>query len=125
MNRATTRTPLQVLAVWNDTGYLEAARVLAEKLVQQHPSSTGDSQRVITAFRLLTSKLPTTKETSALAGLISAGRAEFAASRQDAEKLLASAGEATRIPQLPVQEVAATLLMVRALFDAEPFMACY
>lgn len=125
VNRTVTTTPLQVLAVWNDTGYLEAARVLAEKLVQQHPSSAGDSQRVITAFRLLTGKLPTSGQTSALAALISAGREEFAASPQEAEKLLAATGEAARIPQLPVQEVTATLLMVRALFDSEPFVSCY
>lgn len=125
VNRTPTMTPLQVLAIWNDTGYLEAARVLAEKLVQQYPSATGDSQRVITAFRLLTGKLPTARETSALAGLISTGRKEFVASPQEAGKLIASAGETARIPQLPVEEVAATLLMVRALFNAEPFIACY
>lgn len=125
VNRTPTMTPLQVLAIWNDIGYLEAARVLAEKLVQQYPSDADDSKRVITAFRLLTGKLPTPGQTSALTGLIAVGRKDFAASPQNGEKLLAAAGEAARIPQLPVPEVAATLLMVRALFDAEPFMACY
>ncbi len=125
VNRAPTMTPLQVLATWNDTGYLEAARVLAEKLVQQHPSAKGDSERVTTAFRLLTGKLPTTGQTSALAGLIAAGREEFSASHEDAEDLLASTGESARIPDLRAEEVAATLLMVRSLFNAEPFMACY
>lgn len=125
VNRTPTMTPLQVLAIWNDTGFLEAARVLAEKLVQQHPSAAGDSQRVITAFRLLTGKLPTPGQTSALTGVIAAGRKEYVASPEDAGKLLASAGEAARIPQLPEEEVAATLLMVRALFNAEPFMAYY
>jgi hypothetical protein len=125
VNRNTTMTPLQVLAVWNETGYLEAARVLSEKLVQQNPVAAGDPQRVLTAFRLLTGKTPTAKQTSALTALIAEGREDFATSRPEAEKLLASAGEAPRISSLPPEEVAATLLMVRALFNADPFVTSY
>lgn len=125
VNRTPTMTPLQVLAIWNDTGYLESARVMAEKLVQEQPSVTGDAQRVTRAFRILTGKLPTPGQTSALATLIAAARKEFASASQDAEKLLATAGESPRALQLPPAEVAATLLMVRALFNAEPFIMCY
>ncbi|CAN5830364.1 DUF1553 domain-containing protein [soil metagenome] len=125
VKRTPTMTPLQVLASWNDTGYLEAARVIAEHLVQQEPSASGDSQRVITAFRSLTGKLPTAGQTSALVSLMAAARKEFTASPQDAEKLIASAGESARMPLLSAPEVAATLLMVRSLFNAEPFMASY
>lgn len=125
VKRVLTTTPLQVLATWNDTGYLEAARVMAEKLVQQYPSSQDDSQRVVTAFRLLTGKLPSPGQTNAMSTLIAAGREEFAASEDDAEALLASAGESARISGLPKAEVAATLLMVRALFNAEAFLVCY
>ena len=126
VNRVPTMTPLQVLAIWNDTGYLEAARVMAEKLVQQHPSAEGDSQRVVTAFRLLTGKVPSAGQTKAMTALIAAGRKEFAAADSDtAETLLASTGESARIAGLPKAEVAATLVMVRALFNAEAFLVCY
>lgn len=125
VNRATTMTPLQVLATWNDTGYLETARVLAERLVQQQPAAGEDPRRVETAFRQLTGKAPTPKQTAALAALIATGRKEFAAAPAEAEKLLAATGEAKRIEHLPPAEVAATLLMVRALFNAEPFITCY
>ena len=125
VKRSSTMTPLQILAVWNDTGYLEAARVLAEKLVQMHPAASEDAKRVLTAFRMLTGKAPTPKQTEALAVLVSEGRAEFATSKQEAEKLLASAGEFARLPKLPPEEVAATMLMVRALFNAEPFVISY
>jgi hypothetical protein len=74
VNRTPTMTPLQVLAVWNDTGYLEAARVLSEKLVAQYPSAKADPQRVRDAFRLLTGKLPTDGQISALVTLMEAGR---------------------------------------------------
>lgn len=125
VNRTTTMTPLQVLAVWNDTGYLEAARVLAEKLVQQNPKAATDAQRAFTAFRLLTGKSPTPKQTDSLAGLIAEGRAAFTASKEETEKLLAASGESARNTSLPKEEVAATLLMVRALLNAEPFVTSY
>lgn len=127
VKRMPTTTPLQVLAIWNDTGFLEAARVMAEKVVQLHPSPTADSdsQRVVTIFRQLTGKLPTKGQTSALAALIADGRKELAASSEEAEKLLAATGESARIPHLPPAEVGATLLMVRALFNTEPFMVSY
>ncbi len=125
VKRVLTATPLQVLAIWNDTGYLEAARVMAERLVQQYPSTEGDSQRVATAFRLLTGKLPTPGQTRAMVVLMASAREEFAASGEDAETLLASTGESPRMTALPKEEVAATLLMVRALFNAEAFLVCY
>ncbi len=125
MKRATTTTPLQVLALWNDTGYLEAARVLAEKLVQQLPAPKDDAQRVQTAFRALTGKAPSGGQAAALATVIAVGREEFAGDREQAGKLLASTGESPLLPGLPVEEVAATLLMVRALFSADPFVNTY
>ncbi len=125
VNRTPTMTPLQVLAVWNDTGYLEAARVLSEKLVAQHPSAQADAQRVQDAFRLLTGKLPTQGQTSALVRIIEAGRDEFAEDAEGVEMLLATTGDTPKAANLPPQEVAATLVMVRALFNVEPFITCY
>ncbi len=125
VKRASTTTPLQVLAVWNDTGYLESARVLAERLVRQLPAPDADARRVETAFRTLTGKSPTSGQSAALAGLIASGREEFSIDREAASKLLASAGESTLLPGLPPEEVAATLLMVRALFSADPFVNAY
>lgn len=127
VKRVPTSTPLQVLAIWNDTGYLEAARVMAEKLVQQHPTpdAASDAQRATIAFRQLTSKLPTERQTAALAALIAEGRKVFSASGEDAETLLTATGESARIPNLPPAEVAATLLMVRSLYNTEPFLVSY
>jgi hypothetical protein len=41
------------------------------------------------------------------------------------ELLFAATGESARAAKLPAQEVAATLVMVRALFNAEPFITSY
>ena len=125
VKRTSTVSPLQVLAVWNDKGYLEAARVLAERLVGQHPSADTDAQRVESAFRALTGKRPLEAQTLALAELIETGREAYAKDREQAGRLLAAAGESPLQPGLPPEEVAATLVMVRALFSADAFVNVY
>ncbi len=125
VKRTSTVSPLQVLAVWNDEGYLEAARVLAERLVGQHPSADTDAQRVESAFRALTGKRPLEAQTLALAELIETGREAYAKDREQAGRLLAAAGESPLQPGLPPEEVAATLVMVRALFSADAFVNVY
>ncbi|WP_010135027.1 DUF1553 domain-containing protein [Ochrovirga pacifica] len=59
VNRRQTSTPLQALVLLNDPHYLEAARVLAEKLVGT--TDTIDS-KLTKAFRLATGRTPNKKE---------------------------------------------------------------
>jgi hypothetical protein len=118
-------SPLQVLAVWNDKGYLEAARVLAERLVGQHPSADADAQRVEDAFRALTGKAPIAAQTLAQVELMQSRREEYSKDREQAGQLLAAAGESPLQQGLPPEEVAATLVMVRALFSADAFVNVY
>jgi hypothetical protein len=125
VKRTSTVSPLQVLAVWNDKGYLEAARVLAERLVGQHPSADADAQRVEDAIRALTGKSPIAAQTLALVELIQSGREEYSKDREQAGQLLAAAGESPLQQGLPPEEVAATLVMVRALFSADAFVNVY
>jgi len=55
--RERTATPLQALVLLNDPQFVEAARVLAEKLIKEQGADVDG--RIATAFRLLTSRLPT------------------------------------------------------------------
>ncbi|MDB6075516.1 MAG: Planctomycete cytochrome [Verrucomicrobiaceae bacterium] len=125
VKREATLTPLQALALENDTGFLEAARVLAEKLVQQWPSETQSAERVRQAYRLLTARLPATAQAASMTALVNEAREYYTSQPADAEKLMAATGEAPRIAALPPTEVAATLLMTRALLSSEPFLASY
>ena len=125
VKRTSTVSPLQVLAVWNDKGYLEAARVLAERLVGRHPSADADARRVEDAIRALTGKSPIAAQTLALVELIQSGREEYSKDREQAGQLLAAAGESPLQQGLPPEEVAATLVMVRALFSADAFVNVY
>ena len=62
--RARTNTPLQALALLNDTTYVEAARHFAQRVLQEAPASVND--RVRTAFRMVTGRWPNNAETSLL-----------------------------------------------------------
>ena len=64
VKRARTNTPLQALAMLNDVTYMEAARKLAERMLTEGGSSP-DSQLTF-AFRLATSRAPTSGELTVL-----------------------------------------------------------
>jgi hypothetical protein len=112
--RERTATPLQALVLLNDPQFVEAARVLAEKLFQQ-AGSTVES-RLVTAFRLLTSREPSPAERAILQKLYQEQHARFAAAPQEAKSLL-SVGEAPRDEKLDAAELAATAIVVRLLFN--------
>jgi len=63
VRRLRTNTPLQALLMENDPTVLEAARVLAAKLLQDN-SSTSNS--ILKAFRLIICRKPTEKESAIL-----------------------------------------------------------
>jgi hypothetical protein len=112
--RELTATPLQALALLNDPQFAEAARVLGEKLIKQH----GDdiAARVTTAFRLLTSRVPTERERDVLVNLYQRQRTRFD-SRADEATQYVSTGEAPRDATLDPIDHAATTALVQALMS--------
>src|SRR5262249_13448496 len=62
-----TNTPLHALATLNDTTYVEAARVLAERVLT---GAKGDDARLDLACRLVLSRTPNAEERSILAGAL-------------------------------------------------------
>ena len=102
-----TNTPLHALVTLNDPAYVEAGRVMAQRVLS---GAGDDSVRLARAFRLATARSPTAAEAGILSGRLSAVRAQFASDRGAAEKL-AAAGEARRAPGLdPVEHAAWTAL---------------
>lgn len=127
VRRPSTQTPLQALALMNDRGFLDAARALAEKLVRQHPATTpeADQQRVTSAFLHLIGREPSSAQGAALASLLSESRAHYTAAPPEAKDLLLASGFEPASPDLPAPEVAATLMVTRALINSEPFCISY
>ncbi|HEV2382363.1 MAG TPA: DUF1553 domain-containing protein [Terriglobia bacterium] len=85
--RTPTNTPLQALALLNDPTYVEAARVLAERMMKQ--GGRTPAARVDYAFRLATARPPSSAEREILVGSFNDQLRDFRTHRDDAAKLLA------------------------------------
>lgn len=102
--RARTNTPLQALALLNDTTYVEAARALAARMVREGGRST--EARVRYGFRLVTGRSPSAPEIRAVARVVEGAMSRYRARPDDAEKLL-TVGEFPTPPGSDSPELAA------------------
>ncbi len=116
VRRARTNTPLQALALWNEPGYLEAARQLGTRMVRE--GGTDDPARVAFAFRLATGRRPKPTETAVLTKTLEQLRSEFTANGSDAYafvKIGASPIDATLAPA----ELAATTAVASMILSLD------
>jgi len=98
-----TNTPLHALATLNDTTYVEAARALAQRVLEK-PGTPED--RIAIAFRLVTARPPTTEEAKILLGSLARMRSVYDADLEAAQKLL-KVGESPRNEKIDAREHAA------------------
>jgi hypothetical protein len=99
-----TNTPLQALDLMNDVTYLEASRKLAERVMKER--RTSSDERIALAFRLVTSRLPTSREGSLLQQALASYLEDYKNDPEAARKYL-SQGESPRDEELDVRELAA------------------
>ena len=123
VRRETTLTPLQSLAIQNDVGMLEAARVLAEKLVLHHGEAWDPL--VADAWVRLASTMPPREARAALVRLATESLAHYESRPVAAATLLALTGESPLAAGLPPARVAAALVMIRALLASDPFLCAF
>ena len=117
--RETTTTPLQALVLLNDPQFVEAARVLGERLLREHP--TDVAARIRGAVRALTGRLPDEKELGILQRLFDEQRTFYAKESDAADKLLTT-GESKWDESLPHADFAATTLLVSAVMNFDEFV---
>jgi hypothetical protein len=86
VRRSRTNTPLQALILWNEPGFLEAARHLGARMLRE--GGVTDASRVAFAFRHATGRAPRGEEIAVLTKSLAQLRAEYAAEPREAEKLL-------------------------------------
>lgn len=103
VKRSRTNTPLQSLAMLNETQRIEMSRVLAERLLHE---AAADTERLDLLFGLLACRQPTDGERAACLGLLKSMRQRYANSEDAAVALLAS-GDAPRDQKIPTGELAA------------------
>jgi hypothetical protein len=112
--RERTNTPLQALVLLNGPQFVEAARVLGEKL---HVQAGGDIEKIAEGAMLaLTSRGPDEREHAILRRVYAEQLNAFREAPEDAEALLATGG-AARDPSLPAAEVAAATVLVHTLMN--------
>lgn len=86
VKREITNTPLQALNLMNDPQFVEAAKVLAERVIRDN---TGDLEEQITkAFRLITSRWPNEEELEVLTQVYEREKDRYSHQSDEAVKLL-------------------------------------
>src|SRR5262249_37033222 len=98
-----TNTPLQALNLMNDVTFVEAARVLAQRVLRE---ADGPADRLGLAVRLVRARPARAAELKVLEGSLDFQLARFRKDSAAALKLV-SAGEFPRDPRLDVSELAA------------------
>ena len=116
VKRTPTVTPQQGFVLLNDTQFVEAARVLAEKTLEE--AGPTPEQRIRFAFRRLTARDPDPRETKLLLELLQEQKALFAKEPQRAEKLI-TVGDHKRDPALDPIDLAATTAMTQTILNLD------
>jgi hypothetical protein len=114
--RTSTSTPQQAFVLLNDTPFVEASRVLAEKAIQQAGSSPEERLRFM--FRRLTAREPNPGETKLLLDLLQEQKDLFTKEPDRAAKLIA-VGERPRDAALNAVELAATTETAQAILNLD------
>ena len=105
VRRSRTNTPLQALALWNETGYVEAARRLATRMLRE--GGADNAARAAYAFHASTGRPPTEAETKVILATWEKLRADFAAHPEDAETYVSNTGASAVDAMIPPTELAA------------------
>ena len=113
--RSETATPLQALVMLNDPQFVEAARVLAERVLAEQVSR---DDAIATAFVRLTGRPPTAEEATILRDIHAAELAAFTADVAAAAKVAAT-GAHPRTDGLADAEVAAMTIVASAIMNTD------
>lgn len=110
-----TNTPLHALTTLNDVTYMEAARVLAERMLTR---SVSDHERLVYGFELATSRKPDTDELGILKNRLKALRETYAANSKEAVEIT-SVGEYKRNNNLELTDYAAYSVLGSLLLNLD------
>jgi hypothetical protein len=114
--RARTNTPLQALVLLNDPAFVEAARVLAQRLMAEGGSSP--IERIAFAFKLCTARAPRERELATLLRIYETQRAHFQQHPEAAARLV-RVGEAPRPAGIDECELAAWTAIGNVLLNLD------
>jgi len=113
--RPTTNTPLQALVLLNDIQFVEAARVLAEKVMEL---KVGVADRVKTVFRCLAGRDPDARELSVVLQAYREQETQFEADPKSADKLI-HMGESKPPASIQATDLAAMTIAVQTVMNSD------
>ncbi|MBI1368520.1 MAG: DUF1553 domain-containing protein [Planctomycetes bacterium] len=116
VRRSRTNTPLAALVVLNDPQFIEAARMLGQRMMLE--GGATDGARLSYGYELATAHKPTAAELSTLQQLLDAQRADFKADPSGAQQLLA-VGDMKPDARLDPVELAAFATAGRAILNLD------
>lgn len=116
LRRPRTNTPLQALNLLNDPTYVEASRLLAQRMLVEGGESI--ESRLTHGFRLVTARIPNSAEMMILKAALERTLREFQADPAGAEGLL-KVGEATTDAKLDVASLAAYTTLASTLMNLD------
>ncbi len=114
VQRQSTSTPLQSLILMNDPQYIEAGRVLAERM--QLVGGTDVQDQMTYGFRALTGRRPTDRELGVFSALLGSELERFQTNPSEAEKLLA-VGDRERDTSLDLAKTAALAVVANTMIN--------
>ena len=114
VKRQKTNTPLQALVLLNDPQYVEAARLLAERMMKE--GGQQPAEQITFGFKALTSREPDQRELDLLKQLYQEEQVDFQTAPARADSLLA-VGEHPRDKSLPEDQLAALTVVANALVN--------
>jgi hypothetical protein len=110
-----TNTPLQALTLLNEVTFVEAARMLAQRVMI---SAATPDERIALSFRLVLGRSPSEQETKVLSGGLQKHLERFRQQPAEAEKLL-KLGEASCDPSLDACELAAYATVANLILNLD------
>jgi len=116
VRRARTNTPLQALALMNDTQFVEAARAFAARVLRE--GGPNDAGRAALAFRLATARAPERAETDVLLRLLEAERASYREAPEEAKRLV-GVGASEPPSDVAPEELAAWTCVTSAILNLD------
>ncbi|MEK6247735.1 MAG: DUF1553 domain-containing protein, partial [Planctomycetales bacterium] len=119
VHRQQTGTPLQALVLLNDPQYVEAARLLAERMLREGGQSL--KEQIKFAFRLTIGRDPSDQELQSLSQLYRAQFDLFKDHPDDVKRLL-SVGDKTVDSTIDPTQLAAQTIVASTLFSMDEFV---
>jgi hypothetical protein len=119
VRRQSTSTPLQALALLNDVQLVEAARFIAQRMLREGGSTR--SEQIRWAFRTITGRIPSARESEILARLYDDQHELFAKDAEATGKLL-NFGETKNDPSIAGADLAAATIMATAVLNHDEAM---